>query len=583
MISYQLFSSFFLFFVLYSIRTGRDTMPKVKKQIIKEKKDYFYVALCIGISIFSIILIGRIGMAGRFLALFFAFIFGDFSTIILMFIFIYSIAFILLKKKLDFHHISFIGLLFILLSLLMFAHLGLYDALGMKNTTILSKTITLYRHYLKSYQISYSCGGGMIGALLLQVTCLLVSKIGSILIGIAFLLIGISYMANIQWFKIFKSGKLTKIPKQIFGWTKSYVKNIHYPTSFKKPVKKISLHSLEDSEGQTNFTLQEEINKERYEGLKRYIRDKKIYGMLDASYTSYTSSRIVLKFANKNDADFKAIVGYFNRQCFLLKNENEYYLDYPNQFRKLLTLKNFLATEDKQNHLGMAMDVNGDIISMDISVGKMLVVIGDKSSGIKTFIRSLILSILIKNIKYSEIYFYDFENEFTNLDKKAFIYVNNEKSASIALDEAFSEYERRSEVLKYFNCDTIVEANSLIKKSNLDMELIYPEFHFFLFDLSKVSPSLLQKITYAIRFAVRVGIIIIAVARSKNALAHLELNKSEIVAFNMNDVSTSIKLFGSDIACRLQKKGDVLIRKKGVLYHGQTPYVSLSDFEKIDL
>ncbi|MDE5714978.1 MAG: hypothetical protein K2I42_02490, partial [Anaeroplasmataceae bacterium] len=537
----------------------------------------------IGVSIFSLILIGRIGIAGRILALFFAFIFGDFSTIILMFIFVYSICFILLKKKIDFHHISFIGVIFILLSLLMFAHLGLYDALGMKNTTVLTKTVTLYRHYLKSYQISYSCGGGIIGALLLQLTCLLVSKIGSILIGIAFLLIGISYMANIQWFKIFKSGKLTKIPKQMVGWTKDYFKNLHYPTTFKKPVKKISIHSLEDSEGQTNFTLQEEINKERYEGLKRYIRDKKIYGMLDASYTSYTSSRIVLKFANKNESDFQTIVGYFNRQCFLIKNDNEYYLDYPNQFRKLLTLKNFLAIEEKTNYLSLALDVNGNLISMDITGGKMLVVIGDRSSGIKTFIRSLILSILIKNIKYSDIYFYDFDNEFINLDKKAFIYVNNEKSASIALDEAFSEYERRSEVLKYFNCETILEANAMIKKTNSDMELIYPEFHFFLFDLSKVSPTLLQKITYAIRFSVRVGITIIAVARSKNALSHLELNKSDVVAFNMNDVSASIKLFGSDIACRLQKKGDVLIRKNGVLYHGQTPYVSLSDFEKIDL
>ncbi|MDE5547083.1 MAG: hypothetical protein K2I88_06430, partial [Anaeroplasmataceae bacterium] len=167
-------------------------MPKVKNHIIREKKDYLYIAICIGVSILCIILIGRVGLAGRTLALFFSFLIGDFSTVVLAFILGYCIIFLFLKKKLDFHHISFIGSVFIFVAFLMFAHLGLYDALGMSSTNILSKTLDLYKHYLKSYNISYSCGGGIIGALILQVSCLLVSKIGSILLGIAFMIIGIS-------------------------------------------------------------------------------------------------------------------------------------------------------------------------------------------------------------------------------------------------------------------------------------------------------------------------------------------------------------------------------------------------------
>lgn len=113
------------------------------------------------------------------------------------------------------------------------------------------------------------------------------------------------------------------------------------------------------------------------------------------------------------------------------------------------------------------------------------------------------------------------------------------------------------------------------------MEPLYPQFHFLCVDLLTISPTLFQKIMYAIRFSTRVGITIILTARNKNALAKLELNKSDIIAFYMSDVSTSIKLFGTDMACRLQKKGDVLIRKEGTLYHGQTPYVSISDFDKL--
>ncbi|MDE7106245.1 MAG: hypothetical protein K2O22_03680, partial [Anaeroplasmataceae bacterium] len=223
-------------------------MPKVKNHIIREKKDYLYVAITIGVSIFCIILIGRVGLAGKTLALFFSFIVGDFSTVLLAFLLIYCLIYLFFKKKLDFHHISFIGTIFIMISFLMFAHLGLYDALGMSSTNVLSKTLELYKHYLKSYSISYSCGGGILGALILQVSCLLVSKIGSILVGIAFMLIGISYFANVKFLNIFKGGKLMKMPKRAIEATKKYFKNMHYPEIKKHSTKKMTIQALEDTE-----------------------------------------------------------------------------------------------------------------------------------------------------------------------------------------------------------------------------------------------------------------------------------------------------------------------------------------------
>ncbi len=556
-------------------------MPKVKNHIIQNKKDYFYIAVSIGISIFCILLIGRVGAAGQMLALFFSFLFGDFSTLILSFVLGYSIFFMLSKKKIDFHHISFIGIVLISLSLLLFAHLGLYEPLGMTNTTVLSKTVKLYQHYLKNYNISFSCGGGMIGALMLQVSCLLVSRIGSILIGIALMMIGISYITHIKIFSLLKGGQITKLPKQILQKTKAYFNNIHYPSLEKKPVKKISINSLEDTESLVNFTLQNEINKEKYEDFKRFLRDKRIMGSLNEFQTSFSSSRMIVHMPQSDENSMKLIQGFFNRQCIILKHDNEVMIDYPNQFRKLLTLKQVLLEDSKAKDIPIALEVDGTRLSIDVKTGKLLVLLGDYSSGIRTFIRSFVLSLLIKNIDYSEIYFYDLNNDFHTMNHSNFKYVNNEKSASIALDEAFSEYERRSEVLKYFNCETIEEANQLIKKSNLDMELMYPEFHILAFQVNHVSAMLIQKIMYAIHFSIRVGITILLVARDKNDLAKIDLNKSDIICFNVSDVSTSLKLFGSDMACRLQKKGDVLIRKDGTIYHGQTAYVSTSDFDKM--
>lgn len=556
-------------------------MPKVKNHIIREKKDYLYVAITIGVSIFCIILIGRVGLAGKTLALFFSFILGDFSTVLLAFLLIYCLVYLFFKKKLDFHHISFIGTIFIFISFLMFAHLGLYDALGMSSTNVLSKTLELYKHYLKSYSISYSCGGGILGALILQVSCLLVSKIGSILVGIAFMLIGVLYFANVKFLAFFKGGKLLKMPKRAIEVTKKYFKNMHYPEIKKHSTKRMTIQALEDTEEQVNFTLQNEINKEKFTSFKNFIKERKIYAMVENFQTSYSSSRFILKFAHKSEDEMKSILGFFNRQCFFIKQENGYALDFPNQFRKLLTLKALLMEQGNSKKIPLAIDVDGTQISFDAHEGRILVLTGDVNSGIKTLVRSLVLSILIKNIAYNEIYFYDFEHEFSQMNKDGFLYVNNEKSASIALDEVFSEYERRSEVLKYFNCDSIKEANAQIKKSNLDMEPLLPQFHFLCLDLTTISSTLYQKISYALRFSTRVGMIMVIVARNKNALSKLEMNKCDIIAFNMSDVSTSVKLFGSDMACRLQKKGDVLIRKDGTLYHGQTPYVSVADFDKI--
>ena len=78
-----------------------------------------------------------------------------------------------------------------------------------------------------------------------------------------------------------------------------------------------------------------------------------------------------------------------------------------------------------------------------------------------------------------------------------------------------------------------------------------------------------------------VGINIILVFRNKADLFKVNLINGDIISFYTSDVTQSVKIFGSDIACRLQKKGDVLVLSGNTIYHGQTPYISLDDFENI--
>ena len=240
-----------------------------------------------------------------------------------------------------------------------------------------------------------------------------------------------------------------------------------------------------------------------------------------------------------------------------------------------------MLSELRKEEIPLLKDINGKNLYFDYSDGKNIVVIGDENSGVKTCIKSILSSFIIKGINYSDIYFYDFKEEFKVLLNSKISYVIDEKGALNSLNDLFNEYEKRLEVLRYFNSENIKDVNIQIKRNNLNIESLSSIVHIFNVDLLNISDTLLSKLIYAIRFSSKVGINIIVVARNKNELLKLELNKMDILCLNINDISTSVKLFGSDMALRLLKKGDVLLRMNNIIYHGQTPYISTTDFEKI--
>lgn len=554
-------------------------MPKAKIKLKEEKKNYLCIAIGIFLCILCLLMIGRVG---NFISLYLIIriIFGDFSIFILLFVIFYSIKDLVFNKKIDLHHIYFFGFLLIYVGFSIFAHLGLYDGLMMTNKNILTKTISLYSRYFKYYENSFSCGGGIIVALILQVVMFFGGKISAILLAIGCIVIGICYILDFKFLKIFKGGKLSKIPIQTIKAVTRYFKNMHYPkNTLKTP--KIPLSILMDNEEVVNFTLQQEINKERFEALKDYITKNHIYCVCDKVETSYTSSRFIVKLAHKSESIISELSSFFNKNCFIIKNDLIVNIEVSNQFKKLLTLKSILMAHLNQKGIVIGIDVDNNGIELDISEGKTLCVLGDPTSGVKTFIRSFLASLIFKGYLLDNIYFYDLYNEFANLGQTKIHYINNERSTAISFDEAFSEYERRSEVLKYLNADNLIEANKKIKEMGNEYEQMEPIFHFIFFNPNCFDSQMLQKLSYVIQFGIKVGMIICIVIKDRSALNKINLGNCDILTFHISDVSTSVKLFGCDIACRLQKKGDVLYQSKNKIYHGQTPYISLDDFDKI--
>lgn len=550
---------------------------KIKKNI--EKKNYLCIAIGFFLSIACILMIGRV-KAFEGLYLIICILLGDFSILILLFTTYFCVKDLILNKKIDLHHISFLGGILIYLGLAIFAHLGLYDALNMTNTTILTKSASLYGRYFKAYQHGFSCGGGILVALILQLLFFLGGKITAILFATGTIIVGISYIMDLKLLSIFKGGKFTDIPVRIFRSVKGYFKNIHYFQPSSHSVK-IPLSILMDNDEVVNFTLQQEINRERFESLKEYITRNHIYCVCDSFETSYTSSRFVLKLAHKSESVLTEISGFFNKCCFFIRNDLMIYVEVSNQFKKLLTLKGVLLAHQNTKGIILGMDVDNKGIELDISFGKCLCLFGDPTSGVKTWVRQFIASIIFKGYSPDCIYFYDLYHEFANLNKTKMHYINNERSAAISFDEAFSEYERRSEALKYLNVDSISAANKKISEMGSEYEKMSPIFHIIFLNPNCFDSTMHQKLSYVMQFGIKVGMIILLVIRDKRALQKINLENCDVLSLHLNDVAISIKLFGCDIACRLQKKGDILYQSKNKIYHGQSPYISLDDFEKV--
>lgn len=551
-------------------------MPKDKRKKASSPKSHFKIALGIFIVLISIMIIGRVGQT-TYIALFISFILGDFSTVVIVMICVYAVRDLLLDRKTDFHHVYIIGFVFLYIGLSMVCHLGLYEPLGMSNNSIFIDTLSLYSRYFRVYEYSYSCGGGLIIGLLCQCIAFFAGQLGIMLVGLAFVIIGVSYIIDIKMFKVLERKKIINFLVKTYKNVIRYFSNINYPNKDSK----IPISILTDTDEGITFNLQGEINKERYEELKEFVKDKHLYCVLEGYLTSYTSTRYNLKLANKSDTVINELSGFFDKKCFFIKQNLDLKIEVSNQFKKLLSLKTLLTPNVLENNVPIALDIDGTCISIDFSKGKIISVTGDYTSGIKTFIRTLISSILIKGYDAKSIYFYDLNLEFQILKNKSINYIKTAFEIEKSLDEIFSEFEKRSETFKYLDCDNIVDANKKIKELNNDMEIIKPVFHIIYVNMQVFNQTLLMKLSYAIKLTCKVGINMILIFRNKNDFLKIDVLNCDILAFYTADVTSSIKIFGSDIACRLQKKGDVLMLNGNTIKHGQTPYISIDDFEKI--
>lgn len=562
-------------------------MPKEKNRVTEKNNDYLYEVLGFALVIFPFIILGNLGRFGSLLALSLKVVLGDYFFIILCILMILGIRCLIKKKFIECHSLMFLGFIILYLGLMLLSHLAIYDELSMTETEVISQTFNLYKNYFKVFDKTYITGGGMIGALFFQVFILLFGRIGVIIIAICFLIVGISFMFNTSLIDLALNGRrLSGFVKKVFFSIIGFFRKIDYSKNKKiKPIiPKININLLSDIEVSSNRLLQEEINKDIEINFKNYIKQNKLFCIYNKYLQSYNSTSYLLdSISDQNFKQLKERVNYFfENQCFIIKKNNEISVEVYNKFRELLTLKKMLTSIATKN-LCLGIANNNLAIELDFSIDNQLFICGDYNSGVRNTVRMLIFQIFLNHQLNAKIEILDTKQEFKELFEicSNIDYYLSDSEGLNMLEKLAIEYERRKEVFNFLGVEDYIEANKEITALHPKINLINPIYVFINTSFSKASYDFENKFNYLIKFSHKMAIYFICVIRKKEDLRKLTLNYSAYMMLNTMDIEFSLKTVNSDLGCLLQKKGDFLYLSQQKIRHGQIPYLSMTDYNRL--
>lgn len=560
-------------------------MAKEKKLKEVNKKDYFKELAAFFLIILMIILLGNLGTLGFYGSLIIKILLGDWSFLVLSYILISLIHFLIKGKGLNTHSLSFQGLVFIYLAITLLCHMTIYNSLALTSKNVFSKTLELYKNYFKDFDSSYYVGGGIIGLLLFQICILLLGKTGVIIVGLALIIMGLSYLMNksvIDFLKRFKTLYLllNKIRTKIISYFKklSLARNDEKP-DFRK--KRPTISYLNDIKESTNKILEEELVKENTFKIKSIISKNNLPIELITYHIGFSFTSYIFKLKTSFiSSSYNEIFKIFDTECFYMLENNILTIEVINKFKELLTLKKVLVEFEE---IPLGLNSNLDLYSFNFNEVKPYILAGSGYSGIKSFIRCFITSLIIINKEDFLINMLDFKKDFKELRglNPSLNYRDTIDSINKTVEDLVYEYDKRYEILKYLECNDYLDANKKIKENYTKIELICPNFIILNTSLKHLSNDIQEKLNYLITVGRKVGFYFMIIIRTSDELFGLNLSIFKILTFKINDISLSLKLLNNELACHLDGKGEFLLLDNKKISHLQAPYCSTTDYLKI--
>lgn len=542
-------------------------MPKEKTRMFVEDREPFHEIIGIFIILFSLITLAGVGEIGLYIKIIFKILFGDLMAIIFLIILILGIRSIRCKVVVNVHNISFYGVILIFIGISTIMHLSIYNGLGLNNKNILSKSLDMYKYYYNNYNSNYIFGGGLIGALFLQVSAFLFGFIGSIIFSIAIIISGLALITNNTINGIYK--KITLFLKKIIFYIKKFFSLFSKIKITPKTEKKVNayLSDLRDVKPSINRNIQESIGRDYAYKINRIISTNKMYARLIGIYVGYNSTTIKIE-----GKDINKILEIFEKY-FIINDNNIYIIEIYNSFKELLTLRKCLSIIEESNYLlPIGMNNMLDLICINIKSYNYTLIAGDLGSGIRSYIRSLVVSIIIKYQEQFHLYVLDLKEHMKEYEiySKYINYETNLKGSLRVLDEICITIDKRKEIIKYLNLKSFNENNELI-----------PLFLILNANIEECGSEFFTKLDYILKFGGSVGIHSVIIVRKRVDLGGITINNANRICFYTSNIDLSIGVIESDLATKLEMYGDIIYNNGTYVSHAQAPFVGDYDFKSI--
>ncbi|MFI3252518.1 MAG: DNA translocase FtsK 4TM domain-containing protein [bacterium] len=556
-------------------------MSKEKKKISKEEeKIYFYEISATIVILFSLITFSELGFVGTGLKSLMLILFGDYYFVILLYLIGHGIYALIKRRWFNFTSIKFNGFLLFVLSLIALNHIGFYERLGFDESDIFSNTLTTFYNTIKNLIQINSYGGGLVGALVLQVLIFLFNPLGTLVILVVLLILSISFMTSFSYktFMYYTNFVYKKI-RTAFILMYKYFNNISFPTKQIKKAKlnvNLNINILDDVDNKANEAIAYKISEEVFSNLAYYLSDLGVYITNKKMYLGYNTTRYVFD-CSKIVYEREKINSITQSNTIIYDKNNNLIIEASNKVKRLLTIKQLLLNTDE---IPLGLEIDNSIITFEPLKHYNLLLTGSNDSGIKTYLKSFIVSNIFKYRNEFKLVLFDFNQDFIELKYMPNLfqpYCSNSSELLNTLDNVAKELERRIELINQTGYQNYTEHNKLETNK---LEVIYVVIN-NIDNIKSYVDKQEAKLLYFLKFGFRVGIHFIIINRNIGIEKDVLTNVQTKLVFKCNMTAQSYEILNNNNGCLLESKADILISNLNETLRVATPYISNGDYDKV--
>ena len=479
-----------------------------RKRIYKTKHNLQLVGIII--SLLSIIGLGRLGIVGKLIMSIGVFFFGELWMVGLLVLCLSGIYMTFANKRYGIT-IRSLGLAMIIFSLLVFKHLFFIEALGVEATDTFKLVFEQTMSALRGVNVSN--GGGIIGASSLWLFIKLFSVIGTKIVSIVFIVVGLVFLFDVSIIDLFK--KLIESIKKAFENRKGkerkekvLIEAEENESDNKKIITNLDeLNKPEEKEETNNVPLPNPDNsnyvlpsiellnvhkkntknndkatiKQNVDKLERVLKDFDI----DAKVVEVNVGPSVTQYEMelKSGTKLSRVLGV-NREISLalaakevriqapIPGKTTIGIELPNSVNTIVSLKEVLTelpsiVANSKLCVPLGKSIMGKTMFMEINKTPHLLVAGATGSGKSSCINSIIVSILMRT-KPNEVKLVLVDPKkvemgmYNGAPHLLTPVVTDPKKAAIALQRMVVEMERRYDLFSETNTKNIEDYNKLV-------------------------------------------------------------------------------------------------------------------------